>query len=85
MFARRKMRIIAVCVGLICIAVALRIWYIRSHSMKAGEWFIKWSDHIDETFKSNGLVKVGSNTWELPRDSGTNTPSVSMTNTVGKH
>ncbi|HKW28153.1 MAG TPA: hypothetical protein VJT54_02375 [Verrucomicrobiae bacterium] len=30
------------------------------------EWFNMLMQDVDETMKSNGMVKVGSNTWELP-------------------
>ena len=30
------------------------------------EWINMLMQDVDETMKSNGMVKVGSNTWELP-------------------
>jgi hypothetical protein len=48
-------------------------------AIKREQWFREWSDHMDATFKSNGLVKVGSNTWALPDRRGTN---ISGTNQI---
>ena len=39
---------------------------------------------MDEISKSNGLVKVGDNTWELPGDGQTNAPTIDKTNTANQ-
>jgi membrane protein implicated in regulation of membrane protease activity len=49
-----------------------------------GEWFHKMNRDMDEISKSNGLVKVGDNTWELPGDGQTNAPTIDKTNTANQ-
>ncbi len=67
--ARPKLkRTVAVVIAVVCMVVALRIWYVRSHGTKTGEWFGEMSRHLDERARSNGLVEVHPGTWALSRD-----------------
>jgi hypothetical protein len=60
---------------LLVIAVALVAFTIigqRHLKAKRKQWFREWSEHMDATLRSNGLVNVGGNSWELPDRRATN-------------
>ena len=82
MSARQKIRIVAVGVGVVVSIAALRAWYVQKHRMTAEEGIRKMWRDMDENAAQSGLVKVGENTWELPRKDATNLPTGRLTNTM---
>ena len=84
MSARQKIRIVVVGVGVVLSIAALRAWYVQKHRMTAEESFRKMWRDMDEEAGKRGLVKVGENTWEIPRSGTTNLLTGSPTNTAEK-
>lgn len=72
------MCIVGVCVGLACLTLALRVWYVRSHRISAEEQFRKMRRHIDESLSSKGFVQTSGGAWQLPRGAATNVTPLSV-------
>jgi hypothetical protein len=70
----RLKRIATWIVAIICGTSAARIWYIRSQRITAEEKFRQMQRQMDDSLKSNGLVKVGEHTWEFRGNTPTNAP-----------
>lgn len=59
--------------AVIIVNLAFILFMHHRNEVYRREWFKKWSEQMDATMKSNGLVNVGGNTWELPDKRSTNT------------
>jgi len=74
-----RVMIIIVLVGC-AVPAAVLVAQVRSRSISAEAKMRQMLNGLDEELKKKGFVKVGENSWELPKNAGTNQPNPAGTN-----
>jgi hypothetical protein len=77
MNAKTKRYVLFLLIGAV-VLTAFIIIRQKQLEVRRKQWFREWSDQMDATMKSNGLVNVGGHTWALPNNRSTNVSGTNL-------